>query len=126
MMIKLVVLSVGLFAAGYSSAATQSEFYVAPSGSDSNQGTRTHPFQSFQKAKEAVAQAIPSMRQDITVTFAGGTYPVRETIQFGPKDSPTGHFTVTYKAAEGQTPLFTGGAPVSGWKKHDDHCGRPV
>jgi hypothetical protein len=96
------------------------EFYVAPGGSDANPGSRTQPFQSFVAARDAVARAIPSMTGDITVTFSGGTYPVTETITFGPQDSPLGDYTITYKAAEGQRPVFSGGVAVSGWTPHDD------
>jgi hypothetical protein len=101
--------------------SAQQAFFVSPLGEDTNPGTAEKPFKSFQKAKESVAKVIPSMRNDITVTFAGGTYPVSETITFGPQDSAKGDFTITYKAASGQTPIFTGGMPVTGWEKHDSN-----
>ncbi|MDF7799059.1 right-handed parallel beta-helix repeat-containing protein [Pontiellaceae bacterium B1224] len=96
-------------------------FYVAPGGSDSNSGTSAKPFKTFGKAKAAVANVIPSMTEDITVIFDGGTYPITETVTFGLDDSPKGNHTITYKAAENETPLFTGGVPVVGWEKHDSN-----
>jgi hypothetical protein len=114
---KLIAL---LLAAGSVFGAPH-EFYVSPDGSDANPGTAEQPFKTFIKAKAAVAEVIPTISGDITVTFAGGTYPITETISFGPEDSPEGDFTVTCKAAPGETPVFSGGVPVAGWEKHDSN-----
>jgi hypothetical protein len=96
------------------------EFFVAASGSDSHPGTAAKPFQSLEKARDAVRAQLPTMTGDIAVTIAGGTYPVRKTIAFGPQDSGTGTHRVIYRAADGQTPMFTGGVPVSGWQPYKD------
>jgi hypothetical protein len=119
MKIKTIASLAVLFAAGSIHAAQ--EIYVSPTGNDSNPGTKQKPLKTFSKAKETVAKIIPSMSDDIMVTFDGGTYPVMETITFGPQDSAKGDFTITYKAASGQTPIFTGGMPVTGWEKHDSN-----
>ena len=109
MMIKTIASLAVMLSVGCANAAPQ-EFYVSPKGNDRNPGSSSRPFKTFEKAREAVAAVIPVMEDDITVIFADGVYPIRETVCFTPVDSPTGHFTVTYKAAEGHTPLFTGGA----------------
>ena len=53
------------------------EFFVAPTGSDAAPGTSAKPFQTLEKARQAVRATIPGMKGDIAVTFRGGIYPVR-------------------------------------------------
>ncbi len=96
------------------------EFFVSPSGSDASAGTSDKPFQSLEKARQAVRATIPGMTGDLAVTIRGGSYPVRSTIIFGPEDSATGSHRIIYRAAKGETPVFTGGVPVTGWKLHKD------
>ncbi len=117
-MIKSITGLVVVFAAGCA-AAVPHNFYAAPGGSDADPGTKEKPFASFRKVKEAVAAVIPEMTDDITVTFAGGIYPVAETVCFGPEDSPKGDFIITYQAAPGTMPVFSGGIPVTGWMQYD-------
>lgn len=92
------------------------EFFVAPNGSDSNPGTAAKPFRSLEKARDAVRPFLPLMQGDIVVTIRGGEYPVKKVIQFAPEDSGRGMHRVIYRAAKGETPVFTGGVPVTGWK----------
>jgi hypothetical protein len=101
-------------------ASTQREFFVAPNGSDANPGSAEKPFQTMEKARDAVRELGPNMTSDIAVTVRGGTYPVRKTITFGPEDSGKGEHRIIYRAAKGETPLFTGGVPVTGWKPYKD------
>ena len=96
------------------------EFFVSPSGSDSNPGSNNSPFQSLDKARQAVRASIPGMTGDIVVTLRGGNYPVRKTIFFGPEDSGVGAHRIIYRAATGETPVFTGGVTVTGWKLHQN------
>jgi hypothetical protein len=96
------------------------EFFVSPGGSDTAPGTSAKPFLTLEKARQAVRATIPGMTGDIAVTLRGGTYPVRSTIVFGPEDSASGTHRIIYRAAKGETPLFTGGVPVTGWTPHKD------
>jgi hypothetical protein len=96
--------------------AHSQEFFVAPNGSDDHPGTAQKPFRTLTKARDAVRPLLAQMKGDITVTIRGGVYPVPEKITFGPEDSGRGTHRVIYRAAQGETPLFTGGVPVSGWK----------
>lgn len=96
------------------------EFFVSPTGSDANLGTSAKPFQTLDKARQAVRAAIPGMKGDIAVTIRGGSYPVLSTVRFGPEDSPTGAHRIIYRAAKGETPVFTGGIPVTGWEPFKD------
>ncbi len=55
--------------------------------------------------------------QPIEVLIKGGVYPLRETVVFGLEDAGTKEAPVVYKAALGEKPVFTGGIPITGWKK---------
>ena len=55
--------------------------------------------------------------QPIEVLIKGGTYPLRETVVFGLEDSGADGAPIVYKAALGESPVFTGGVPITGWEK---------
>jgi hypothetical protein len=95
-------------------------YFVSPNGSDTNPGTQDKPFQTLAKAKDAVRSAIPSISGNIIVTLAGGTYPISQTLVFGPADSPLGPYRIIYRAAKGEKPILTGGVPVTGWTSYQD------
>ena len=101
-------------------AAVQATFYVAPGGSDSNNGTKDAPFKTITQAQKAVRAINGSMTGDIEVILREGTYALPATVNFTEADGgKDGHY-VRYKAAEGEKPLITGGMPVTGWTLHDE------
>lgn len=100
-------------------AATQATYYVSPSGSDSNPGTLAAPFKTITKARDVVRTVNTSMTGDIVVTLRGGTYPLDSTVTFGPADGGKNGNYVRYVAYNGETPLVTGGKPITGWTIHD-------
>ncbi|MDF7798605.1 right-handed parallel beta-helix repeat-containing protein [Pontiellaceae bacterium B1224] len=55
--------------------------------------------------------------QPIEVLIKGGVYPLRETVVFGLEDSGSEAAPIRYKAFPGEQPVFTGGIPITGWKK---------
>ncbi len=94
------------------------EFFVSPLGSDRNVGSRQQPFQTLAKAQEAVRTVIPGMSGNIVVTIAGGAYPMQAPLVLSPEDSATGKYRIIYQAAAKETPVFTGGVPVTGWEPY--------
>jgi hypothetical protein len=100
--------------------AVTREFFVSPTGLDNHPGTADKPFQTLDKARQTVRSILPGMTGDIAVTIRGGTYPLEKSVVFGPEDSGTGTHRVLYRAAKGETPVFTGGVPVTGWEPHKD------
>lgn len=105
---------------GTSFAATvQAAYYVSPAGSDANPGTETLPFKTITKARNVVRTVNGSMTGDIVVTLRGGTYPLTSPVSFGPADGGKDGFYVQYRSYPGETPLLTGGQPISGWTIHD-------
>jgi len=67
-------------------------------------------------ARDAARQAhAANPKEPITVRVADGTYPLAEAVVFEPRDSG-----VTYEAAPGAKPMFTGGKQITGWKAGAD------
>jgi len=94
------------------------EFHVAPEGLDTNPGTAAAPFATLARARDAVRGKIKDgLTKEIVVEIRGGTYPVTETLTFGPEDSGTEKFSITYAAAPGEKVVLSGGRNIGGWKK---------
>lgn len=100
-------------------AAVQATFYVSPTGSDANAGTKAAPFKTLEKARDAVRAINKSMTGDIEVVLRGGTYPLSKTFVLGSQDGGANGNYVRYRAETGETPLVTGGQPITGWTIHD-------
>ena len=121
-MIVLLVLMTG---AVCRAAETKADFYVATNGSDSWSGTLAEPnaqgtdgpFATLERARDAVRDLKKSKTTDIVVLLRGGTYPLTKTVVFGLEDSGEGDSTVTYAAYPGETPVFSSGREIKGWKK---------
>jgi hypothetical protein len=94
------------------------DFYVAVSGKDGNPGTARNPFATLARARDAVrGKTKDRLAKDLVVEIRGGTYPVTETLTFGPEDSGTEKFSITYAAARGEKVVLDGGRRIGGWKK---------
>ena len=106
-------------------AETQADFYVSPQGSDSWSGTlatpnapRTDgPFATLERARDAVRDLKKTKTTDIVVLIREGTYQLKNTVVFGLEDSGVGDSTITYAAYPGETPVFSSGQEITGWKK---------
>jgi len=99
-------------------AATAADFYVAPNGRDSNPGTATAPFATPAKARAVVRKKVASgLTGNVLVLIRGGIYQQTETLTFGPEDSGTDKFSITYAASPGEKVVLSGGRKITGWKK---------
>ena len=111
----LIVLGCTGLAGGPAPAA---EIFVAPTGSDSNPGTRESPLATLAAAQQAVRKEIAAgLKADVKVTLRGGTYRLAEPLVFGPEDSGTEQLAVVYAAAPGEKVVVSGGRPVADWKR---------
>ena len=54
---------------------------------------------------------------DIVVLIREGTYQLKKTVVFGLEDSGEGDSTITYAAYPGETPVFSSGREIKGWKE---------
>src|SRR2546423_9653549 len=99
-------------------AATATDLYVSPSGSDSNAGISPGaPLKTLQKARDVVRGIDQSNSGEIHVNLAGGTYRLTAPLVLDASDSGTGGHSVTWQAAAGARPVVSGGLQVPGWTK---------
>lgn len=98
----------------------QTIVYVSPSGNDRSDGTITRPLQSLSKAQAKVRILKKKGHQDITVVLRGGTYPIKNTLLFGPEDSGKEGHPIIWKAYEGEKPVLSGGIEVGNWQKGEN------
>jgi hypothetical protein len=95
------------------------ELHVSPRGSDTNPGTPARPFATLERARDEIRQL--RQRSDlppggVAVVVHGGRYPVVRPFALGTEDSGSVRSPVIYRAAAGETPVFSGGARVTGFE----------
>ena len=97
--------------------AAQTEYYIAPNGSDSNPGTITQPFSSLERARDTIrASNAPGPK---TVSLRQGTYYLPETFVLSARDSGTIDSPITYRAYPGEEVIISGGMALSlKWKPY--------
>lgn len=112
-----VFLVVGGAAGVSAEPGVKADFHVATDGSDTNPGTREKPFATLSRARDAVRTL--GRDRPISVLVGGGTYRLDKPLEFGPEDSGTETCSITYAAAAGERPIFSGGRRLTGWRKGD-------
>src|SRR5690242_10081096 len=116
-MIKLIITIVIL---GMCCSIAQAiDYYVSPSGLDSNTGTIKAPFKTITKARDTVRTVNTGMKKNINVYLRGGTYTLDSTIAFTSADSGNNGYDVIYQAYPGEYPVISGGYKITGWKMYD-------
>lgn len=83
-------------------------FIVSPEGPITTLEEAQLVVRTFKKAQP---------NQPIEVLIKDGVYPLRETVVFGLEDSGSEEAPIVYRAFPGEAPVFTGGVPITGWKK---------
>ncbi|MCX7914761.1 MAG: right-handed parallel beta-helix repeat-containing protein [Verrucomicrobiae bacterium] len=87
-------------------------------GDDNNPGTAEQPFATLRRAQQAVRERIAAgLDRDIKVWIRGGFYPQDEPLTFGPEDSGTEQFSITYAAHPGHRVIVSGGQAITNWTK---------
>ncbi|MFC1636487.1 right-handed parallel beta-helix repeat-containing protein [Planctomycetota bacterium] len=120
-LIRLVVLL------ALTQCATAMNLYVSPEGNDrwsgrleQPNGTRTDgPLATLVGARDRIRRLrlIARIPEPIHVIIADGRYTLSEPFILGPEDSGTGQLTISYEAAAGARPVFTGGRVITGFKR---------
>jgi len=105
----------------------EADFYVAADGSDAWSGKLPEPnaqgtdgpFATIARARDAVREARgqDAQARPYTVLIRGGTYLLGEPICFSPQDSGCQGAPTTYAAYPRETPVFSGGRPITGWRQ---------
>lgn len=118
MRIQYFILIATILCFGFCTSETK-EFYVSPSGHDGNPGTKDRPFLSFNKAKEAVADALSPGKEgrNIHVYFRGGVYLFEETVFIKEGEFANKNQKVVFSAYKGEKPVFSAGKKLTGWEK---------
>lgn len=111
-------------------AGEAATFFVATDGNDSWSGTvaapdsagTDGPFATLVRARNAV-RALKTeqgeQRKPITVMVRGGRYYLETTFDLTAADSGTAEAPITYCAHPGETPVISGGRPITGWEPHE-------
>ncbi len=123
----VVVLALPLLATAFASAepSRKADLFVSATGSDRWSGTLAAPnadgsdgpFATLTRARDAVRKLKKQKTTDILVLVREGTYQLENTVVFGLEDSGTGDATVTYAAYPGETPVFSSGREIEGFKR---------
>ena len=107
------------------------DFFVSLQGNDNWSGKLSEPndsdgpFKTLKRAREAVRALLRTLpkRRPVRVVLRGGTYYLKQTLEFGPEDSGTEGAPVVYAAAHGEKVVISGGRRLGGgkWGKVNGH-----
>lgn len=112
------LLSLVLGTAGTQSTSA-ADFYLSPTGQDTNAGTQTAPVATFEKARELTQRFAG--REPVTIHAADGIYYLPETLVLGPQDSGTPDARVDYVAENEGGAVISGGTELSlQWESYRD------
>ena len=114
---KIVLSAICLCVSGAAHLALGHELYVSPQGSDNAKGTKRAPFQTIERARDAVREIDKSKPGETVVYLRGGTYSISQTIKFDARDSGTENHPVIYRAYPGERPIISGGKVLGNWEK---------
>jgi hypothetical protein len=122
-----ILLLVAVLSSSAFNAAAASEpikFYVSTSGNDLNNGTLEQPFATLEAAKNAVRNLKKSgnaQPKPVEIIIKGGVYYLEETLELEPEDSGTKEAPITWRAAENESVVLSGGRVLKGeWIKGSD------
>ncbi|BCJ93854.1 hypothetical protein acsn021_14230 [Anaerocolumna cellulosilytica] len=121
MLTMLYILSMCLTSYAATDAETTSApknyacYYVDNNGSDSNNGSKQAPFQTIQRAKEAVRTRIGEGRLPeggARIYLRGGIYYMYDSLVFEPEDSGYEEGKIIYTAYPGEEVRISGSKPI--------------
>ncbi len=94
------------------------DFYVSPSGSDNNPGSREKPFAGMERTMLAVQNFFSeNTTGNCTVWLDNGKYTLSNPIVLSSADLDISAGKLVFKALPGAKPVITGGVKISGWEK---------
>ena len=104
----------------------KADIFVSPDGNDNWSGRKASPdasgadgpVASFARARDLVREIkAAGPARDIVVLFRGGVYRIEQTVVFSLDDSAAAGKTITYAAYGDETPVFSAGVPIAGWRR---------
>lgn len=96
------------------------DIWISPNGSDANPGTSQLPKATLTaallQARQLRQANDPSVTGGIHIILKGGTYRLSESVVLTQKDAGTAASPTFIEAAPGETPIISGGVPVTDWQ----------
>ena len=99
-------------------AGFSADFWVSPTGSDANPGTKEKPFASIHKGVETVVGIFErDPDENCTLWLTGGKYFIEKPIVLDAEllKNQEGKFSI--KALPGEVPIISGGKEINGWER---------
>ena len=105
-------------------SVSHTEFWVSPNGDDDSPGTRSAPFLTLERARDAV-RALDEIQRggDIVITIKGGNHRLTRPLALDWRDSGRDGHPVVYRAAPGEHPVISGSEQVLKWSLCDPELG---
>ena len=98
--------------------------YVSPEGSDEGAGTRIAPFQSLERARDAIRQIKKSRGRipsgGFIVELQEGTYELDKPLELTAEDSGAKGSPIVYRAQPGKEVRISGGKRIANFQKVTD------
>ncbi len=122
----MILFLIGIFSVYNSYAAN---IWVAPNGSDSNDGSESAPLATIQQALSN-ARVLRQMNDasiegGIHIILKGGTYQLTETVLLTQADAGTPTSPTYIEAALGEVPVLSGGVTIANWQEAGNVDGLP-
>jgi hypothetical protein len=100
-------------------------FYVAPNGSDTADGSKSRPFRTLERARDAVRSLKKSLggklpKGGVKIMIDDGQYRWERTLNLASEDSGTASAPIVYQAESGKEAVFSGGVQITEWKPISD------
>jgi len=102
------------------------ELHVGPNGDDAWSGTLARPnstgsdgpLATLLGARNAIRKRKQPgpLQEPVRVVVAAGRYEIRAPLELDPEDSGTASAPISYEAAKGARPIFSGGQVIRGWR----------
>lgn len=96
------------------------ELWVSPQGSNANSGAKEKPLATpacaLRKASEMRRLRDPSAEDGVTIILRGGVYRLNAPLVVRPEDSGNAEHPTLFRAARGESPILSGGVPVTDWR----------
>lgn len=96
------------------------DIHVSVTGNDAHPGTTSQPMASLQaavrKARDLRRTTGTPLQEPLRIILHGGRYQLTNTIIIRPEDAGTDQSPLEIIAANGESPILSGGSNISGWK----------
>lgn len=101
--------------------AFAADFFVAPTGADSSQGSREAPLATLEGARRVIASRKLAGNEPVTVHVADGVYYLPETLVFTSADSGNAKSSIVYRAQSEGGAVLSGGSELKlTWEPHQN------